>query len=112
MMATIMLMLLRILMPLSTPVDAERRKHTVNTARIMKLMVVEVLSVPNTELIPERTIRVPIAREPASPNITATTARMSAADPIPLRVGRLKMFLNPTSIGVEIIDGSPSLNVP
>ena len=71
-------------MPLSTPVDADRRKHTVRAARIMKLMVVEPLSVPNTECIPERTIRVPIASEPASPKITATTARTSAVDPIPL----------------------------
>ena len=75
-------------------------------------MVLEAPSVPNTECMPERTIRVPIASEPASPKITATTARMSAADPIPLRAGRVKTFLSPTRIGVEIIEGRRSLNVP
>ena len=76
-----------------------------------KLIPVEPLSVPNTECIPERTIRVPIASDPARPKITATTARMSAADPTPLSAGRGKMFLNPTRIGVEIIEGRRNRNV-
>ncbi len=100
-----MLILLKILMPLSTPVQADSRKQTVMTAIMIMLMVTS-FSVPNTAFMPERTISVPIASDPARPKTTAMTARISAVLPIPRSTGALKTFLKPTTIGVDTIDGS------
>ena len=83
-MAMTMLMFERILMPLSTPVQADSRKATVIAMRMATATPSELGSVPKTSASPERTNRVPMPSEPAKPKTTAITAITSATTEIAL----------------------------
>jgi len=73
-----MLMLLKILMPLSSPVDALSMYDTVSSTMMPMAIAVDSGSVLNTAVTPARSCRTPITSVPTIPNSTACTARTSA----------------------------------
>ena len=103
--ASAMLMLERILMPLSTPVQAEMMKATVIAARMIMLMVL-LSGVPKTSDMPLRVISVPMASDPAMPKTTAMTPMMSEIAAT-LPVARLPSSgPSECTIGVETMVGA------